>query len=120
VDSRAGLDDMEKKIFSELPGLKPLGRPACSQSLYRLRYPCSWITHNEFCLCFTLWSTDQSSWLQMQRYGFNSRRYQIFCVVVGLERGPLSLVSTIRELLGRTSSGSGLESRDYGRRDLSR
>jgi hypothetical protein len=28
---------------------------------------------------------------------------------VGLERGPLSLVSTIEELLGRNSSGSGLE-----------
>jgi hypothetical protein len=28
---------------------------------------------------------------------------------VGLERGPLSLVSTIEELLGRKSSGSGLE-----------
>jgi hypothetical protein len=36
---------------------------------------------------------------------------------VGLERGPLSLVSTIEELLERKSSGSGLESRDYGRRD---
>jgi hypothetical protein len=28
---------------------------------------------------------------------------------VGLERGPLSLVSTIEELLGRNSSGSGPE-----------
>jgi hypothetical protein len=36
---------------------------------------------------------------------------------VGLERGPLSLVSTIEELLGRNSSGSGLESRKYGHRD---
>jgi hypothetical protein len=36
---------------------------------------------------------------------------------VGLERGPLSLVSTIEELLGRKSSGFGLENRDYGRRD---
>jgi hypothetical protein len=35
---------------------------------------------------------------------------------VGLEGGPLSLVSTIEELLGRKSSGSGLEHRDYGRR----
>jgi hypothetical protein len=32
---------------------------------------------------------------------------------VGLERGPLSLVSTTEELLGRKSSGSGLENRDY-------
>jgi hypothetical protein len=39
---------------------------------------------------------------------------------VGLERGPLGLVSTIEELLGRKSSGSGLESREYGRRDRSR
>jgi hypothetical protein len=31
---------------------------------------------------------------------------------MGLERGPLSLVSTIEELLGRTNSGSGLENRD--------
>jgi hypothetical protein len=34
-----------------------------------------------------------------------------------LERGPLSLVSTADELLGRKSSGSDLESREYGRRD---
>jgi hypothetical protein len=32
-------------------------------------------------------------------YGFYSRRYQTFWDVVGLERGPLSLVSTIEELL---------------------
>jgi hypothetical protein len=35
---------------------------------------------------------------------------------VGLERGPLSLVSTIEKLLGRKSSGSGLENRGYSRR----
>jgi hypothetical protein len=40
--------------------------------------------------------------------------------VVGLERGALSLVSTIEELLERKSSGSGLESREYGRWDPSR
>jgi hypothetical protein len=39
---------------------------------------------------------------------------------VGLERGPLSLVNTIEELLGRKRSGSGLENRDYGRKELSR
>jgi hypothetical protein len=31
--------------------------------------------------------------------GFDSQRYQIFREVVGLERGPLSVVSTIEELL---------------------
>jgi hypothetical protein len=36
---------------------------------------------------------------------------------VGLERGPLSLVSTIEEILGRNRSGSGLENREYGRGD---
>jgi hypothetical protein len=39
---------------------------------------------------------------------------------VGLERGPLSLVSTNEELLGKKSSGSCLESREYGRRNPSR
>jgi hypothetical protein len=36
---------------------------------------------------------------------------------VGLEPGPLSPVSTIEELLEGKSSGTGLENRDYGRRD---
>jgi hypothetical protein len=39
--------------------------------------------------------------------------------VVGLERDPLSLVSTTEELLGRKSSCSGVESREYIRRDSS-
>jgi hypothetical protein len=38
---------------------------------------------------------------------FDSRHYQIFWEVVGLERGPLSLVSIIEELLGRNISGCG-------------
>jgi hypothetical protein len=67
-----------------------------------------------------MWSSGQSSWLQIQRARFDSRRYQIFWEVVGLERGPLSLVSAIEELLGRKSSFSGLERRDYGCRDPSR
>jgi hypothetical protein len=55
-----------------------------------------------------LWSSSQSSWLHIQRSGFDSRRYQTFWEVVGLKRGPLSLVSSIEALLGRKSSGSGL------------
>jgi hypothetical protein len=47
-------------------------------------------------------------------------RNQIFWEVVGLERGPLSLVSKIEEILKRKSSCSGLESPDYGRKDPSR
>jgi hypothetical protein len=52
--------------------------------------------------------------------GFGSRSYQIFWQVVGLEQGPLSLISTIEELLERQSSCAGLENRDYGRGDLPR
>jgi hypothetical protein len=41
VDPRASLDDMEKWKFLTQPGLelRPVGRPAHSQSLYRLYYP---------------------------------------------------------------------------------
>jgi hypothetical protein len=65
----------------------------------------------------SLWCSGQSSWLQIQKSGFDSRSYQILWEVVGLERSPLSLVSTIEELLERKSSGCGLENREYGRRD---
>jgi hypothetical protein len=77
-----------------------------------------WAT-NWIYLCYVeesrppMWSSGQSSWLQIQSSGFDSRRYQIFWDVVGLERGPLSLVGTIEELLGRNSSGSHLENRQY-------
>jgi hypothetical protein len=39
-------------------------------------------------------------------FGFDSRCYQIFWEVVGLERGPLSLVNITEELFERKSSGS--------------
>jgi hypothetical protein len=67
-----------------------------------------------------LCSSGQSSWLQIQRPGFDSRRCQIFWEAVRLERGPPNLVSTTEELLERKSSGFCLESREYGRRDPSR
>jgi hypothetical protein len=47
-----------------------------------------------------LWSSGQSSWLQIRRPGFDSgttRKKK----VVALERGPLNLVSTTEELLDR-------------------
>jgi hypothetical protein len=50
----------------------------------------------------------QSSWLLIQRSGFDFLRQQIFWEVVCPEQGPLSLVSTIKELLLRKISGSGL------------
>jgi hypothetical protein len=48
-----------------------------------------------------LWSSGQSSWLHIRRPGFNSSHYQKKKKVAGLERGPLSLVSTTEELLDR-------------------
>jgi len=45
--------------------------------------------------------------------GFDPRRYQIFWVVVGLERGPLSLVRSIEELLEwKKLAAPGPENRD--------
>jgi hypothetical protein len=72
------------------------------------------------CLYDIVWSSGQSSWLQIQRSGSDSLRYQILWEVVGLERGSLSLVSTTEELLERKSGGPGLENQEYGRRDPSR
>jgi hypothetical protein len=49
VDPTASMDNVENRKFLTLPGfeLRPLGRPAGSQSLYRLRYPGS------FCIITT-------------------------------------------------------------------
>jgi hypothetical protein len=44
-----------------------------------------------------LWSSGQSSWLQIRRPGFDSRHYHEK-KVVGLERGPLSLAYTTEVL----------------------
>jgi hypothetical protein len=74
--------------------------PPITLSLYYLFHVCK-----PFGL--PLWSSGQSSWLQIRRPGFDSRHYQIFFkkkrkkTVMGLERGPLSLVSTTEELLDR-------------------
>jgi hypothetical protein len=48
VSPRASLDDVEKRKFSTLLGLElqPLGCPACTQSLNRLRYPGSYLWLN--------------------------------------------------------------------------
>jgi hypothetical protein len=47
-----------------------------------------------------LWSSGDSSWLQIRRPGIDSQHYQKK-KLVGLERGPISLVSTTEELLDR-------------------
>jgi hypothetical protein len=55
-----------------------------------------------------LWPSGQSSWLLTQRYGFDSRRYQIFWVAVDLVRGPLSHCESKWGATWEKSSGSGL------------
>jgi hypothetical protein len=76
-----------------------------------------WYYINKYTCWPPLWSSGQSSWLKIQRSGFDSRRYQIFWEVVGLEWDPLSLMSTNEELLERKSSSSGLENREYNHRE---
>jgi hypothetical protein len=53
----------------------------------------------------------------LQRSGFDSRRYQISWEIVSLERGPLIFLSTTEDLLERKSSGSCVETIEYGRED---
>jgi hypothetical protein len=58
-----------------------------------------------------MWSSGHGPWLQTQRSRFDSLRYQIFWELLGLERGPLSLVMIIEELF-QGNSGFGLENRN--------
>jgi hypothetical protein len=46
-----------------------------------------------------MWSSGKNSWLQIQRSQVRFFCLYIFWEVVGLERGPVSLVSVIEELL---------------------
>jgi hypothetical protein len=64
VDSRAGLDDLEKRTFLTLQGLElqTLGRPARSQSLYRLRYSGSPVSRWTVLKC-TLERKDGVAWI---------------------------------------------------------
>jgi hypothetical protein len=96
-----------------------------SQEAHSVLYSVSCEVGTEF-MCYVeenwplLWSSGQSSWLQIQRSEFNSGNYQIFWEVVDLQWGPLSLVNTSEELLERKSSWSGREIREYDCRDQSR
>jgi hypothetical protein len=85
-------------------------------------YVYSWITYTHIgpisCLFSSYYlSRDRLCGLVVTVYGyrssgsgFDSQRYQISLKVVGLERGPLSLVRLIEELF-QGHSGSGLENR---------
>jgi hypothetical protein len=72
-------------------------RDASLRSYSRLSRPelLNFLSSSSSVVLTPLWSSGQSSWLQIASSGFDSRRYLIFWEVVVLERGPLSLVSTI-------------------------
>jgi hypothetical protein len=64
-----------------------------------------------------LWSSGQSSWLQIQRSRVPFLALPDFLRRVGLERGPLSLVRITEELLEWKSNGSGQENLTNDRGD---
>jgi hypothetical protein len=78
---------------------KHFGCTTCKDRL-TFRSALAWIGGNIQTMRPPLWSSGRSSWPQIRRTGFDSRHYQ-GKKVVGLERGPLSLVSTTEELLDR-------------------
>jgi hypothetical protein len=88
-------------------------------SLYCDMTPCSLILYT-FILLFH--GADRLCGLVVRVSGYRSRGPGSILggTRLGLERGPLSLVSTIEELLGSKNSRSELENRDYHRRDSSR
>jgi hypothetical protein len=61
-----------------------------------------------------LWSSGQSSWLQIQRSRVQFMTLPDFPRSSGSGTGALSLVSAIEDLLRRNSSSSSLEIREYG------
>jgi hypothetical protein len=58
-------------------------------------------------ICSVINNLWPSLWCRFRGPEFNSRRYQIFKEIVGLERGPLSLVRITEELLEWKTIGSG-------------
>jgi hypothetical protein len=91
VGPRTGLDIVEKRKFLALPGpeLRPLGRPAGSHSLYRLRYPGS---------CYITWGENIRTrsrhvnplGYQSQQPAAHSRPSHCFCWPLARKTAPLS------------------------------
>jgi hypothetical protein len=117
VGPRACLHDVEKWKFLIQQGfeLQPFGNPARNQPLYRLRHRSSsplqifkylYIVCGEVKIRYSTGIWNSSPWVVQAV----ASRYTDCATVAG----PLSLVSTTEELLGRNSSGSGLGSREYG------
>jgi hypothetical protein len=86
----------------------------CSREVVCFQWDTNWISK------YYVERNDRLCGLVVRVAGYRSRgpgsipgTTRFFWQVVGLERGPLSLVSTTEELLG-------IENREYGRRDSSR
>jgi hypothetical protein len=77
------------------------------QTLDKYQYTLQQSNENEH--KFRQTAFDRLCGLVVRVSGFDSRRNHIFWEVVGMERVPLSLVSTTEELTGRDSSSSSIE-----------
>jgi hypothetical protein len=69
--------------------------------------------NSPFCICVVCGLVVRIPGCRPRGPGFDSRRYQIFWVAVGLEQGPLRLVNINEELLKSKISDSILENWDY-------
>jgi hypothetical protein len=112
VDPRAGLDDMEKWKFLLPPGLelRPLGRPARSQSLYRLRYPgsCGRVVRKEsrrLVLPITSWILMRST--NLDRFWINSARFRANGPLAARQRRTEDEVENCVGLRRRNGKGDG-------------
>jgi hypothetical protein len=76
VDPRADLDDVEKRKFLTLPGLEHrlLGRPARSQSLYRLRLLENYVPGIAYVKSQIVTDMDLFPGYRMQTLGFHGRK----------------------------------------------
>jgi hypothetical protein len=97
--------------FAVIPSFEEIGPLVCAQWMH-MDFVSGCVSSSGPPLLYS----GHSSWLQTQVSGFDSGRYHVSSEVVGLERSPLSLVSTIEDLLERKSSCSGLQNRECGRR----
>jgi hypothetical protein len=73
---------------------------------YMLQFWCDYSNNNNNNNKSPLWSSGQSSWIQIQRSRVRFPGIQDFLRSSGVERGPLNLVSITKELLEWESSGS--------------
>jgi hypothetical protein len=116
VGSIIGLDYTEGRKVLLLLGLElwPFSHPAHKQFLYQLCYMIKGTNCALQYVVITVKTSVQQKQVMFLSWYLNVSNSHLTM----LNRGPLSLVSTIEELLERKSSGSGLESWDYGRGDV--